>query len=131
MYKNNKPTKKSKNRKSKNKNNHNTSSLELNIFSNNCNGANLKVESLKFEIKRTRSLIFTLQETPFSKKGRIAIENFAVFEAIRIKEHGTMLGVHVKLKPVLISEYSDTFEMLVVQVKVEGKEIIVITGYGP
>ena len=42
-----------------------------------------------------------------------------------------MLGVHVKLKPVLISEYSDTFEMLVVQVKVEGKEIRVITGYGP
>ena len=40
-----------------------------------------------------------------------------------------MLGVHVKLQSVLISEYSDTFEMLVVRVKVEGREIRVITGY--
>ena len=101
------------------------------MFSNNCNGANLKVESLKFEIKRTNSSIFTLQETHFSKKGRVKIDNFIVFESIRMKEHGTMLGAHVKLQPVLINEYSETFEMLVVQVRVEGKEIRVITGYGP
>ena len=42
-----------------------------------------------------------------------------------------MLGAHVKLQPVLISEYSETFEMLVVKVKVEGREIRLITGYGP
>ena len=105
--------------------------MEVNMFSNNCNGANLKVESLKFEIKRTNSSIFTLQETHFSKKGRVKIEGFEVFEAIRMKEHGTMLGAHVKLQPVLISEYSETFELLVVQVKVEGREIRLITGYGP
>ena len=101
------------------------------MFSNNCNGANLKVESLKYEIKRTNSSLFTLQETHFSKKGRVRIDDFVVFEAIRMKEHGTMLGAHVKLQPVLINEYSETFEMLVVQVKVEGREIRVITGYGP
>ena len=48
-----------------------------------------------------------------------------------MKEHGTMLGAHVKLQPNLISEYSETFEMLVVQVRVEGREIRIITGYGP
>ena len=42
-----------------------------------------------------------------------------------------MLGVHVGLEPVLISEYSDTFELLVVEVKLGNKEIRVITGYGP
>ena len=42
-----------------------------------------------------------------------------------------MLGAHVKLQPVLVSEYSELFELLVVQVKVEGREIRVITGYGP
>ena len=103
----------------------------VNMFSNNCNGANLKVESLKYEIKRTCSTIFTLQETHFSKKGRIKIEDFVIFEAIRKKEHGLMLGAHMKLHPILISEYSDTFEMLVVQIKVDGREVRVITGYGP
>ena len=46
------------------------------MFSNNCNGANLKIESLKYELKRTNSTIFTLQETHFSKKGRVNIDNF-------------------------------------------------------
>ena len=101
------------------------------MFSNNCNGANLKVESLKYELKRTNSSVFTLQETHFSKKGRVKVEDFVIFEAIRIKEHGTMLGAHVKLQPVLISEYTETFEMLVVQIRVDGREIRVITGYGP
>ena len=82
-------------------------------------------------MKKTQSTIFTLQETHFSKKGRVKIEDFIIFEAIRIKEHGTMLGAHVSLKPILINEHSEQFEMLVVQIEVEGKEIRVITGYGP
>ena len=101
------------------------------MFSNNCNGANMKIESLKCELKRTNSLLFTLQETHFYKKGKVKIEGFKIFEAIHMKEHGTMLGVHMDLQPVLISEYDSTFEMLVVQVKVKNKDIRVITGYGP
>ena len=42
-----------------------------------------------------------------------------------------MIGVHVDLQPVLVSEYSDTFELLVVEVKTNKKQIRVITGYGP
>ena len=42
-----------------------------------------------------------------------------------------MLGVHVSLQPVLMSEYSDTFELKVVKIKVTDKNIWVITGYGP
>ena len=64
--------------------------------------------------------------------GKFALENFTIFEVIRKKEGGgSMLGVHVSLKPVLISEYSDTFELLVIEVKVGGMNIRVITGYGP
>ena len=105
--------------------------VEINMFSNNCNGANMKIESLKCELKRTNSLLFTLQETHFYKKGKVKIEGFKIFEAIHMKEHGTMLGVHMDLQPVLISEYDSTFKMLVVQVKVKNKDIRVITGYGP
>ena len=43
----------------------------------------------------------------------------------------TRIGVHENLKPVLIEEYSETFELLVVEIRVEEKEIRVITGYGP
>ena len=42
-----------------------------------------------------------------------------------------MLGIHVSLKPVFISEYSDTFELIVVEVKMATTCIRVITGYGP
>ena len=88
------------------------------IFSNNCNGLKGKLNSLKSELKRTNASVFTLQETPFSRKGKVQIENFHVFEAIRKKEGGgTMLGVHESLKPVLVSEYSEKFELLVVEVE--------------
>ena len=33
--------------------------------------------------------------------------------------------------PVLIKEYSDSFELIVVQIKVDDKEILIMTGYGP
>ena len=41
-----------------------------------------------------------------------------------------MIGVHVSLQPVLVSEYNDTFEMIVVEIKAS-KEVRVIVGYGP
>ena len=48
------------------------------------------------------------------------MQDYHIFEAIRKNKEkgGTLLGVHVGLEPVLISEYSDTFELLVVEVKI-------------
>ena len=104
---------------------------ELTMFSNNCNGANNKIEALKSQLKHTNATIFNLQETHFSRKGKIKIDNFQIYEAIRKKEHGSMLGVHVSHKPVLISEYSELFELIVVQVEVGSKHIRIMSGYGP
>ena len=42
-----------------------------------------------------------------------------------------MLGIHIGLQPVLVKEYSDNFELLIVQIKAGNKDIIVITGLGP
>ena len=42
-----------------------------------------------------------------------------------------MLGVHVSLNPLLISEFCDTFELIVVEIKVANKRIRILTGYGP
>ena len=42
-----------------------------------------------------------------------------------------MIGIHNAFKPVLIQEYNDKFELLVVEAKVGNKELRIISGYGP
>ena len=73
-----------------------------------------------------------MQETHYTTKGKVQIDNIEVFEAIRKKSKGgTMIGAHTALKPFLISEYSDEFELLVVEITIANREIRVMTGYGP
>ena len=92
-----------------------------------------KSEDLKNKVRYFESGIFAIQETHFRKKGRFKMQDYHVFESIRKNKEkgGSMLGIHVGLDPVLISEYNETFELLVVEVKVGSKSIRVITGYGP
>ena len=78
--------------------------------------------------------IITLQETHFRRKGRLndKLGDFEIFEAIRKKQKGgTLIAVHKGLDPVLIQEFSEDFELLVVEVNLGDKEVRVISGYGP
>ena len=60
------------------------------------------------------------------------IENFETFEAIRKKQNGgTIIGINKALNPMLIKDYSDEFELVVVEIKLHNKEIRIISGYGP
>ena len=88
------------------------------MFSANADGLNKKVHSLKFEVKDSKSAIFTIQETKLKKKGRFKLEGFEIFESIRKNKEkgGSMLGIHKSLKPVLIEEYDETFELIVAEV---------------
>ena len=105
---------------------------EMVIFSTNAEGMKHKLQSLNNEIKSSKIAIFTLQETHFRKKGNLKIDDFEIFEAIRKKPGGgTVIGAHKTLTPVLIEEYNDDFELLVIEVKIADKEIRIITGYGP
>ena len=102
------------------------------MLTTNAADLRLKSKSLKNIITHFKSAIFSVQETHFKRKGRFLVDNFAIFEAIRNKEGGgSMLGVHVALQPLLISEYSDTFELIIVEIKAGNKNIRVMTGYGP
>ena len=75
---------------------------------------------------------FTIQESHFTKKGKLKIENFETFEAIRKKQNGgTIIGINKALNPMLIKDYSDEFELVVVEIKLHNKEIRIISGYGP
>ena len=42
-----------------------------------------------------------------------------------------MIGAHKALKPVLINELNDPFEMVVIEITVANKDIRVISGWGP
>jgi hypothetical protein len=104
------------------------------LFSTNGAGImNGKVASLKAEVLSTQSNIITVQETHSRQKGKILMgKEFVTFEAIREKKGGgTMIAVHQDLNPKLIEEYSNDFELLVVEIDTKEENIRVITGYGP
>ena len=124
-YKTFKPHKNSKTIKNKNHN--------ISILSTNAAGLNNKISDLKDKITYFKSSIFAIQETHFTKKGRFKLNNFHIFEAIRKSKlkGGTMIGINVALQPVLVSEYSEEFELLVVEITISKMQIRIISGYGP
>ena len=64
-----------------------------------------------------KSNLITVQETHFRKKGKFQIPNFIIFESIRAKKGGgTLIAAHKDLNPKLIEEYSEEFELLVIEV---------------
>ena len=77
----------------------------LNIMSTNAAQLKGKLNSFKSELKSCNAGVFTVQETHYATKGKLQIENFENFEAIRKKvKGGWMIGVHKGLKPFLIEE---------------------------
>ena len=80
-----------------------------------------KIQSLLNNITELGAGLITLQETHFSRKGKLngKISDFKIFEATRKKQKGgTLIGAHRSLDPVLIEEYSEGFELLVVEVRI-------------
>ena len=47
------------------------------------------------------------------------------------KDGGTLVGALKELKPMLVKEYTDDFELIVIEIALDKKEIRIITGYGP
>ena len=105
----------------------------LSIFSANADGLRDKTQNLKYQVNEAKAQIFTLQETKYRKQGKFKMENFEIFEAIRQNKEkgGTMLGIHQSLEPVLIEQYSETFELIVAEIKTNNQQIRIMTGYGP
>ena len=100
----------------------------LNIFSTIAARLKNKKQSFKNELNHVNAGIFTIQETHFKKKGTFKVKGFEIFEAIRNKEKGgTMIGVHKSLNPMLIREYSDEFELLVLEIQISQHKKILIS----
>ena len=104
------------------------------MFSSNAAGlVKGKLDSLNSEVKATSSNIVTIQETHSVRKGKIKMpDDFVIFEAIRPAKHGgTMRAIKEDLNPCLIEEYSNPFELLVVEIQTQNRAIRIITGCGP
>ena len=128
----NKNRKSNKNKKKINRGNKKRNLSELCIVSANAAQLKGKLCSFKSVLKQSNAGLFTVQESHYATKGKVQVENFEVFEAIRKKaKGGTIIGAHKALKPCLIQEYSSEFELLIVEIKVSNKEIRVMSGYGP
>ena len=111
----------------------NNSVQYLTMFSNNFAGLKGKMTSFTSELKNFNVAIFTGQETHYSNKGMVKVKDFETFEAIipNKEKQGSIIGVHKSLKPVLIEEYCESFELIVVQISVANRSIRIITGKGP
>ena len=104
------------------------------IFSANGAGVINKIQSLVDNVNYLGAGIVTLQETHFKRKGKLIgkLCEFELFESIRRKtKGGTLIGVHKSLEPILIEEYSEDFELLVVEVKMGNISVRIMSGYGP
>ena len=106
----------------------------IKIFSTNGAGVkNGKIDSLNAEVNSVQANIVTIQETHCRQKGKIIMNNkFVIFEALRKRKGGgTLVAVHEDFQPKLVEEYSDDFELLVVEINTEEQNIRIISGYGP
>ena len=61
---------------------------ELCIMSTNAAQLKGKIKSFKSELINSNAGVFTVQETHYATKGKVKIENFEIFEAIRKKVKG-------------------------------------------
>ena len=76
------------------------------IFGTNANGVLGKKESLISNILQFQPAAFFVQETKVSRKGQLKIENYEIFEVVRLNcpTGGSILtGIHKNLNPVFIS----------------------------
>ena len=92
-----------------------------------------KADSLVNKVKSTGANIVTIQETHSQRKERVKLPaNFVIFEAIRkAKNGGILCSVNENLNPKLIEEYDNPFELLVVEIETQKRDIRVIIGCGP
>ena len=102
----------------------------LKVISTNSQGD--KFLSLASLVKVKKASVFVVQETQARKKGKHQLEHFVIYESKRSKiGGGSMMGFHESLNPVLVTNYENEFELMVVEIKIGKKEIRFLTGYGP
>ena len=104
----------------------------MNILGNNSPGLLNKLKSFDRNINKFQPGVFFVQESKCARKNKVKHPDYVMFEHVRKNSGGggLLTAVHKNLKPVSISEETDT-EILVVQGIVKDRPIRFINGYGP
>ena len=103
------------------------------ILGGNSAGLQNKKESFQRNISLFKPAVYFIQESKLSKKGKIVIDDYAIFELIRYNTGGggLLTAVHKSLNPVNVSEEVNDEEILVVEATFGNRKIRLINGYGP
>ena len=120
-------------RKNERRNKNGSKDENFSLLGTNAAGLNSKLESFYSSINNFQPSVITIQETKFSKAGRIKIPGYQIFERVRTnKKGGGLLTAAVdNINPVLISIGKDENEIMTIQVDIGCHRIRIINAYGP
>ena len=127
-----KKTRRGISRKNKNRKNENKTKNKFSLLGANANGLKAKVDSLKNLIHIfDKPSCITIQETKLRTSRSVQLPGYQIFQIIRSGLGGGILTAVIDdLSPVLIDSDEEN-EILIVQVKVDDKQIRIFNAYGP
>ena len=101
------------------------------ILGTNAAGILNKLESFEHLIATFKPGVFFVQESKTSRKNKVKLNEYVIFEHIRNKSGGggLLTAIHKNLKPVSIGD--DDEVVLTVQVTIMEQKVRFINGYGP
>ena len=90
------------------------------------------MDSLRFNISVLNPNVIIIQETKIKRKSQIKLEGYRCFSTVRGDNGGGILVACLRnLEPALVFEGDSECEVIVVQLKVNDRNIRIIGGYGP
>ena len=103
------------------------------ILGGNSAGLMNKKESFLRNISVFKPAAYFIQESKLSKRNKISVKDYTIFEQIRNNSGGggLLTAVHNVLNPVNVSEEVQGEEILVVEATINKSKIRFINGYGP
>ena len=106
------------------------------IFGINCAGIKSKLKSFDAILKELKPTIWMLQETKLRPNEHIAcasLDDYQVYYLSRQKSQGggVALGVNKNIESTLINEGEEGIEILSVKLQMGGKQVRIVTAYGP
>ena len=103
------------------------------ILGSNSAGLMNKKESFQRNISLFEPAAYFIQESKVSKKNKIVVNDYAIFEHIRNNTAGggLLTAVHNSLNPISVSEEIEGEEILVVEATFGKNTVRLINGYGP
>ena len=105
---------------------------KMNIIAANSAGLFNKLESFKRIVSLFKPGVILLQETKATRKNKLKLSNYVIFEHVRKETGGggLLTAIHETLEPVSVN-LEDEEELITVEAKLGNQKVRFINGYGP